>query len=112
MRRLLSAESFDTAAAALDFVAVCQGDYARSARTVWRVEGDGQPPPYVSVFEWGGHFFAVPNLRVWFVQQATGAPGGIGAFVDRAGAEFPEKSEIERRLAELLKAPGCYLVSD
>ena len=112
MRRFLDAEDFDTGAAACQFATLCQRDYARSARTVWRIHDDGQPPPYVNVFDWGGHFFRVPNLRVWFAQQGNEAPIGIGAFLDYAGDQFPEQAEIQRRLVELLKAPGCYLVRE
>src|SRR5580698_7203253 len=118
MRRHLEGEGWGRRAAALDFAVLCYGnsasgtgpDYARTSRTVWRVENDGVPPPQVSVFEWGGHYRDVPMLRVWFVESATMPPAGIGAFDIGATAVvddgYPERPQIESRLGTILGAAG------
>ena len=116
MWRFLSGGGPDLAAAALDFSDVCGGDaaagrpplYAAAAYTVARVDNDGKPPPEVSVFDWGGHFFGVPELRVWYFVQGSGPPRGIGAF-SATGARLPERGEVERRVRVRLRDQGCYL---
>ena len=116
MHGFLSGGGPDRAAAALDFYDFCEGDgasrrpplYAAAAYTMARVDNDGTPPPEVSVFDWGGHFFGVPELRVWYFVQGSGPPRGIGAF-PATGAQFPERAEVERRSRVLLRDSGCYL---
>lgn len=117
MRRFLGGEGTDVAIAAASFAVLCEGDprrgrpplYAGSARTVYRVDGDGHPPPYVCVFDWGGDAFGVPALRVWYLQRGAEAPLGIGAFPAETQGTIPEAGEIEARTGRLLGAPGCYL---
>jgi hypothetical protein len=113
MQRFLSGDGTDQAIAAQSFVLLCEGNpargrppaYAAAARTVARVDGDGAPPPDVAVFDWGGDAFGVPALCVWYLEQATAAPRGIGAFP----ADDLPQAEVARRVRALLGAPGCYL---
>lgn len=103
-------------AAAVDFWELCEGNpstgrppqYAAASRTVARVDNDGQPPPDMTVFDWGGHFFGVPRLRVWFAEQSGQPPRGVGAFL-ALGPHFPELATVGNRIRALLGAPGCYL---
>lgn len=116
MQGFLAGGGPDRAGAALDFHAFCEGDdaaghpplYAAAAYTVGRVDDDGFPPPEVSVFDWGGHFFGVPELRIWYVVQGSGVPHGIGAF-PATGAQLPERGEVQRRIRAWLRDRGCHL---
>ena len=116
MQQFLSGGGADRAAAALDFLDFCAGDasarrpplYAAMSRTVARVDNDGTPPPEVSAFDWGGHFFGVPELRIWYLVQGRRPPRGIGGF-PATSARLPEVAEVERRIRALLRDNGCYM---
>jgi len=115
MKQRLTAEGTDAAIAAVRFATLCSGDarhgrpplYERTARTVWRVENAGQPPPSVCVFDWGGDAIGVPALRVWYMRLADSSLG-LGAFPATDGERFPEQGVLEQRAAQALRAPGCY----
>ncbi len=114
MRRHLAVGS-DAAIAARTFATLCLGRsdgrpprYSDAARTVGRVENDGQPPPELNVFDWGGDVFGVPPLRIWYVQRRGQAPQGIGAFVADGEDLSPDLEEVESRVRALFRDPGCY----
>ena len=115
---LVSYEETDTVLAVMAFVAMCQGnperqlepDYAESARTVWRVEGDGQPPPDISVFEWGQGRVGFPNVRVWYLDQRGSAPRGLGIFRE-VEPGYPEQEIILQRVRAVL-GPACILFGE
>lgn len=79
-----------------------------NARTVWRVEGNGNPRPEIDFFDWGGSNLGVPELRVWYLRQGTMSPVGIGAFEARGASNYQESSEILSRVREMLHAPDCW----
>ena len=118
LRRLVSREETDTVIALTSFVAMCQGnaerrtepDYAESARTVWRVDGDGEPPPEISVFEWGQGRVGFPNVRVWYLDPRGSAPRGLGIFPEQKPG-YPEKEKILQRVKDML-GPACYLIEE
>jgi hypothetical protein len=86
-------------------------NFGDGARTIWRIDGDGQPVPYLEVFDWGGGHLGIPALRVWCLQRSGNAPQGIGAFIaDGVSAAYPERETLQRRLAALLSAPGLSFV--
>lgn len=108
----------EAAIAAVAFIAMVRGNprtralltYDEDAITVWRVLGDGQPPPELDFFVWGEHRAGVPSpLRIWYLRQGTTAPRGIGAFPIAAAANYPERAEVSSRIAHILSAPSCWL---
>ena len=120
LTRLLRLErmdvSTDVAIAVTAFVTMCEGNeahepsYAPAARTMWRVEGAGQPSPYLNVFDWGGDIPGVPHLRIWYLDQGDARPTGLGAFA-AINNESSEKDAVLRRLKRI-KGNSCYLELD
>lgn len=99
----------------LDFFTLAWGSesgrgpqYARAARTVWRVMGDGEPQPEVDCFDWGGEHLSVPDLRIWYIRSGEGPPIGIGAFEAGSDADTPERGKLEVRIRARFGA-GAWL---
>jgi hypothetical protein len=80
--------------------------YGDSAQTVWRVAGDGQPPPELDYFDWGGQDNGLPPLRIWYVRQRGLPSRGVGAFV-ADGSGYPEQAELLERVGRLLRTRSC-----
>jgi hypothetical protein len=120
LKHVLTGAGTDARIATRRLATMCEGNrgsstpptYEKSARTVWRVENDGKPPPEVSFFGWGGDVIGLPPMRIWYARQGNNPPAGLGAFPAKDDDVFPERAELEARAARVLKAPGCYFAGD
>ena len=112
LQALPGEKGLDRALSITSLCRLCEGDagsgrvasYAGVARTVGRLDGDGQPPPDLNVFDWGEDVAGIPHLRIWHAQQGDRPPVGVGAFP--AGDGFAERDEVLARLQSLLRAPA------
>ncbi len=82
--------------------------FSEGAQTVWRIEGDGNPPPEINQVDWGSEHLGLPELRLWFVRAGQGQPIGVGLIEVKPGAQYPEQQAILERIRELFGA-GCWL---
>ena len=116
VQTLLREGGVDRKAAAFDLALLCEGDparglppaFERAATTIGRVEGDGEPPPSVSMFPWGGHFPGLKRIRVWFLRQGNSSPIGLGAFSAERDDEISEEAAVMERVMKRF-GPACYL---